>query len=51
MTAIAGPSLIPQGGLDLCDNCVACIDQISVPSFQNVFTGRHRLYFREEIAN
>ena len=42
---------IPQGGLDLPDNCVAFIDQISVPSFQNVFTGRHLLYTREEIDN
>ena len=42
---------IPQGGLDLPDNCVAFIDQISVPSFQNVFTGRHRLYTREEIEH
>ena len=40
---------IPQGGLDLPDNCVAFIDQISVPSFPNVFRGRHRLYVREEI--
>ena len=40
-----------QGGLDLPDNCVAFVDQISVPSFPNVFTGRHRLYTREEIDN
>ena len=27
---------IPEGGLDLPDNCVAYVDQISVPSVQNV---------------
>ena len=39
---------IPQGGLDLPDNCVAFIDQISVPSFQNVFEGNARLYYAEK---
>ena len=40
---------IPQGGLDLPDNCVAFIDQISVPSFPNVFAGRHRIYYRQAL--
>ena len=42
---------IPQGGLNLPDNCVAFIDQISVPSFENVFVGKHRLYYRETSAS
>ena len=41
---------IPQGGIDLPDNCVAFVDSISVPSFPNVFAGRNRLYYREEAA-
>ena len=28
---------VPEGGLDLGDNTVAFVDQISVPSIQNVF--------------
>ena len=39
---------IPQGGLDLPDNCVGFIDAISVPSFPNVFEGRDRIYLRED---
>ena len=39
---------IPQGGLDLPDNCVGFIDAISVPSFPNVFEGRDRIYIRED---
>ena len=42
---------IPQGGIDLPDSCVAFIDSISIPSFPNVFTGRHRLFYREETAH
>ena len=42
---------IPQGGLNLPDSCVAFIDQISVPSFENVFAGKHRLYYREDSAS
>ena len=38
---------VPQGGIDCPDNCVAFIDQISVPSFPNTFVGRNRIYFRE----
>ena len=38
---------IPEGGLSLPDNCVAFLDQISVPSFQNVFAGKHRLFVQE----
>ena len=38
---------VPQGGLDLPDNCVGFIDSISVPSFPNVFEGRDLLYVRE----
>ena len=36
---------IPQGGLDLPDNAVMFIDQISVPSFPNCFDGRNYLYY------
>ena len=39
---------IPQGGLDLPDNCVGFVDAISVPSFPNVFTGKDRVYYRQE---
>ena len=39
---------IPQGGLDLPDNCVGFVDSISVPSFPNVFTGKDRVYYRQE---
>ena len=42
---------IPQGGLDLPDNCVGFVDSISVPSFPNVFTGKHRVYHRQEKGN
>ena len=38
---------IPEGGLDLGDNTVAYVDQISVPSLQNVFDGRNRIYYKE----
>ena len=38
---------IPQGGLDLRDNCVAFVDSISVPSFPNIFIGKHRIYYRQ----
>ena len=38
---------IPQGGLDLPDNCVGFVDSISVPSFPNVFEGRDNCYVRE----
>ena len=41
---------VPQGGLDLPDNCVGFIDSISIPSFPNVFEGRHRLFYREDAA-
>ena len=39
---------IPQGGLDLPDNCVGFVDSISVPSFPNIFIGKHRIYYRQE---
>ena len=39
---------IPQGGLDLLDNTIAMIPEISVPSSPNVFAGKDRLYYREE---
>ena len=39
---------IPQGGLDLPDNCVGFVDSISVPSFPNIFIGKHRIYDRQE---
>ena len=39
---------IPQGGLDLPDNCVGFVDAISVPSFPNIFIGKHRIYYRQE---
>ena len=42
---------IPQGGLDLPDNCVGFVDAMSVPSFPNVFTGKHRVYYRQEVGN
>ena len=42
---------IPQGGLDLPDNCVGFVDSISVPSFPNVFTGKHRVYYRQEVGS
>ena len=42
---------IPQGGLDLPDNCVAFVDSISVPSFPNIFFGKHRVYYRQEKGN
>ena len=42
---------IPEGGLDLPDNCVGIIDHISVPSFPNVFHGRHRLYYRKPTSS
>ena len=38
---------IPQGGLDLPDNCVGFVDAISVPSFPNIFLGKHRVYYRQ----
>ena len=38
---------IPEGGLDLPDNCVAYVDSISVPSIQNVFHGKNRIYYEE----
>ena len=38
---------IPQGGLDLPDNCVGFVDSISVPSFPNIFIGKHRIYYRQ----
>ena len=38
---------IPQGGLDLLDNTIVMIPEISVPSFPNVFSGKDRLYYRE----
>ena len=38
---------IPEGGLDLGDNTVAYVDSISVPSLQNVFDGRNRIYYKE----
>ena len=41
---------IPQGGLDLPDNCVGFVDAISVPSFPNIFLGKHRVYYRQEKA-
>ena len=37
---------IPQSGLDLPDNCVGFVDAISVPSFPNIFFGKHRVYYR-----
>ena len=42
---------IPQGGLDLPDNCVGFVDSISVPSFPNIFLGKHRIYYRQERGN
>ena len=42
---------IPQGGLDLLDNTIAMVPEISVPSFPNVFAGRNRLYYREEATD
>ena len=42
---------IPQGGLDLPDNCVGFVDAISVPSFPNIFLGKHRVYYRQERGN
>ena len=38
---------VPEGGLDLGDNTVAYVDSISVPSLQNVFDGRNRIYYKE----
>ena len=38
---------IPQGGLDLLDNTIAMLPEVSVPSFPNVYAGRDRLYYRE----
>lgn len=40
---------IPEGGLDLGDNTVAFVDQISVPSIQNVVDGRNTIYYEETI--
>ena len=42
---------IPEGGLDLPDNCVAYVDQISVPSVQNVPYTRTRVYYKESVAS
>ena len=42
---------IPQGGLDLLDNTIAMIHEISVPSFPNVYAGRDCLYYREVVAD
>ena len=42
---------IPEAGLDLPDNCVAYVDAISVPSIQNVFDGRNRIYYKERAAS
>ena len=36
---------LPEAGLDLPDNCVAYVDAISVPSIQNVFEGKNRIYY------
>ena len=41
---------IPEGGLDLGDNTVAFVDQISVPSIQNVVDGRNTIYYEEQTA-
>ena len=41
---------IPEGGLDLGDNTVAFVDQISVPSIQNVVDGRNTIYYEETVA-
>ena len=40
---------IPEGGLDLGDNTVAFVDQISVPSIQNVVDGRNTIYYEETL--
>ena len=40
---------IPEGGLDLGDNTVAFVDQISVPSIQNVVDGRNTIYYEETV--
>ena len=42
---------IPQGGLDLPDNCIMIIPEISIPSFPNCFDGRNNLYYWEESAD
>ncbi len=39
---------VPQGGLDMPDNTVMFIDAISIPSFPNLFSGKDRLYIRED---
>ena len=39
---------IPQGGLELPDNAVGFADAISVLSFTNVFSCRHRVYIRKK---
>ena len=36
---------VPQGGIDCPDNCVGIVDQISIPSFPNVFAGKNNLYY------
>ena len=40
---------IPEGGLDLGDNTVAFVDQISVPSIQNVVDGRNTIFYEETL--
>ena len=40
---------IPEGGLDLGDNTVAFVDQISVPCIQNVIDGRNTIFYEETI--
>ena len=42
---------IPQGGLDLPDNCVAFVDSVSVPNIPNIFIGKHRIYYRQETGS
>ena len=39
---------LPEAGIDLPDNCVAYVDAISVPSIQNVFDGKNRIYYQEQ---
>ena len=33
------------------DNSVMIVDQISIPSFPNVFPGKNRVYYREEAVD
>ena len=40
---------VPEGGLDLGDNTVAFVDQISVPSIQNVYEGKNQIYYEETV--